>query len=699
MKMNVLKAKTRLLKWSFAALAAFGVVACSEKIDDSDLMTATGDTVESFIEKDEDLTKFNYILKRVGLDRLMASYGTYTCFAPINSAIDVYVDSLYNDTAAVVPHNGMEYNSYEALTDSLCEDIARYHLTSSIYNIITINGGATIRSMIGRDITPQGADSLGRSVLNECRSTIISEDNEVINGMVHKIDKVLFVSSLVLGEELARHEDFSLFFWALERTGLIDSIAKTRKDATYTLVDNLDTPEASSVSLYYPKECKLGFTIFAESDAVFRANGVNDTTDLINKANELYGGSVAWYDYAREKNWTISTGKDYTNRNNALNMFVAYHILYAKMAADRLVFENQPGVAITTSKWSYVNGGEPHDYYETMLPHTLMKIWQPQPGRINYINRYQTNNTLTNTVGEMGTNHELVDPGIRIERTGGVIADNGYVHPINGILSYHENVPKGVLNERMRFDSSSFLEELINNGYRYMYPGDVSKELNDGGSGNRIAFATDFFDDIVCINGDRTQLRYNVKAQWWAHEADIFQGWGYYDLAVRLPPVPTGTYELRITYAIMADKGGFMQFYYGTEPNPQKMTALGIPLDARLSGDDPSIGYTLFYNEEDRGLASDEAMRLRGYMRGPYAFTGHPGEGGYEPTTNGSCRGNNQSVRRILGTIDVKQSEDLWLRIKDVLGTEQYMKWQIDYVELVPKITVIDNDQYTEDWY
>ena len=464
MKTNMLKAKTRLLKWSFAALAACGIVACSEKIDDSDLMTATGDTVESFIEKDADLTKFNYILKRVGLDRLMSSYGTYTCFAPINSAIDAYVDSLYNDTAAVVPHNGMTANSYEALTDSLCEDIAKYHLANSIKNVIAINGGTTIRSMIGRDISPQGTDSLGRSLLNECRATIISEDNEVINGIVHKLDKVMFVSSLVLGDEFARHPEFSLFFWALQRTHLIDSVAKTRKDKTYSLTDYRDTPGDGSVALFYPKECKLGYTIFAESDEVFRRNGINDTTDLINKANELYGGCTAWYDYAREKGWTISTGSDYTNRNNALNMFVAYHILFAKMAQDRLVIENPPGVAITESKWNYVNGGEPHDYYETMLPHTLMKLWEPQPGRVLYINRYQTNNSLTNTVGEMGTNHVLVDPGIIVQRTGGVIADNGYVHPINGILSYHENVPKGVLNERMRFDSSSFLEELINNG-------------------------------------------------------------------------------------------------------------------------------------------------------------------------------------------------------------------------------------------
>ena len=143
--------------------------------------------------------------------------------------------------------------------------------------------------------------------------------------------------------------------------------------------------------------------------------------------------------------------------------------------------------------------------------------------------------------------------------------------------------------------------------------------------------------------------------------------------------------------------GGMMQFYYGTNTNPQQMTALGIPLDVRISGDDPSIGYTRFYEEDDRGVASDEALRTRGYMRGPYAFTGHPGEG-RNPQGDGCCRGNDQTVRKILGTINIKQKDDLWLRIKNVISDETDLKWQIDFVELVP-VSIVNNDKYMEDWY
>jgi hypothetical protein len=56
-------------------------------------------------------------------------------------------------------------------------------------------------------------------------------------------------------------------------------------------------------------------------------------------------------------------------------------------------------------------------------------------------------------------------------------------------------------------------------------------------------------------------------------------------------------------------------------------------------------------------------------------------------------------LRRILDTRNFKQSEDYWLRIKNVLPDgDTNKKWQFDYVELVP-MSVINNEMYSEDWY
>lgn len=668
--------------------------ACNREPDESNLYTFTGQTVGSFVAADSNLTAFSYILKRTGLDRNMATYGQYTCYAPTNAGVQAYIDSLWNDKEAVVEHNGMTANTLEGLTDSLCTDIAKYHLTNGLYSIIAMGGsGATITTMLGRPIS-SSVDSLGRTVLNST-ATIVSEDNEVTNGLVQVVDRVVPRTSRMLGPTLQRLKDYSIFYEALHRTGLVDSVEQSTKGVIYT--KDYDHTDTNGDNLLTPTECKVGYTIFAETDAVMKANGINSFDDLVAYANQVYGGAAAWYDYPREKGIAVSTGTDYTNRFNALNMFVAYHILYVSMAQDQMVFEDKPGVPAGTDKWNYVNGGEPYDYYETMLPHTLMKIWEPQPGKTLYINRWVLNNTLTDEVGTRGSAamHPVRHPGIVIERTD-ITAYNGYIHPIKGMLVYDEHVPNGTLNERVRLDAETFLEELINNGFRNMYANEISA-LNGGGSGARVAYPVNYFNDVICYNGNSTKLRTNVRGDYRAYQADTFQGWGQYDLAVRLPSMPSGLYEFRLFYSPMGH-GGMMQFYWGKSKNVQTMNALSIPLDVRIGADDPRIGWTPFYNEDDRGIATDEAMHNRGYMRGPFSFCGHPGDDGDQSTTK-NCRGDGVvTLRRVLGRVNVKQSDEFWFRFKSVINDDSDLKWQLDFVEFVP-VNIVDNDQYSEDWY
>ncbi|MDD4533837.1 MAG: fasciclin domain-containing protein, partial [Prevotella sp.] len=579
-------------------------------------------------------------------------------------------------------------------SDSLCNDIARYHLTNGLYSIIDMGGsGATITTMLGRPISTS-VDSLGNTVLNGV-STIISEDNEVINGLVQVVNKVVPRTSRLLGPTMQRLKDYSIFYEALSRTGLVDSIAKSTKGITYS--KDYDHTDTNGSSLYTPTECKIGYTILAETDAVMKANGISSFEDLVAYANKVYGGATSWYDYPREKGIPISTGPDYTNRFNALNMFVAYHLLFVSMAQDQMVFEDKPGVPAGTDKWNYVNGAEPYDYYETMLPNTLLKIWEPQPGKTLYINRWVLNNTLTDEVGTIGSSsmHPIKNPGIVIDRKD-ITAYNGYIHPIRGMLVYDEHVPKGVLNERVRLDSETFLEELINNNFRYMYPNEISA-MNGGGSGARVSFPVNYFDDVICYNGESSKLRTIQRGDYRAYQADGFQGWGQYDVAIKIPSLPSGLYEFRLYYTPMGH-GGMMQFYWGKSKNIQSMEPLSIPLDIRIQETDPRIGWTAFYNEDDKGIATDVAMHNRGYMRGPYSFCGHPGDDGDQKTTK-NCRGDGVvGIRRVLGRINIKQSDEFWFRFKSVINDDSDLKWGLDFVEFVP-VGIVDNNRYTEDWF
>ena len=685
-------------------------VSCIKDIDESNLYTSTDDTVETFLQKDSTLSAFNYILTRSGYSQKMETYGQYTCFAPTNQGVMKYIDSLYNDTEALIPHNGMTENSLEGLSDSLCSDISEYHLVSGLYDAITLGSsttGLSVNTFLGRAFTTKTDVNSGNIVLNDV-VTITNSGNEVSNGYVHIIDGVIPHSSRLIGETLQRMEEYSIFSEALQRTGLADSLAKTDRGITYNMEDGDRLNDDFKTPCWYPTTCQYGFTVFAEPDAVFKAKGINSFDDLVQYANSQYGGASAWYDYLNEKGIRVSTGDDYTNRNNALNMFVAYHILGMKMAADQLVFEDN-GQKGNGNSWNYYNycnddellygkEGGPYDYYETMLPNTMMKIWRPgKSSKTLYINRWVQNNTLTDKVGTRGSDamHPVLNKGVVIERTD-IQALNGYVHPIKDILVYNQDVPNGVLHERMRIDVTTFIPEFINNGIRYKVMKEVEED-NGGNSGSRIAFPLDYFENVKSYTG-KNYFRYNVHAAFRLWQSDSFQGWGQYDLAIKLPHVPTsGTYELRFYYAC-ASHMGFVQFFIGESSNIQDMRALDIPLDMRIDGTDPRIGWTPFYEEEDQGIATDKAMRTRGYMRGPASCYGHP------ENTTPDMEANNErgdamgpQLRKILGRVEMKQGQDYWLRMKNAT-TSDALKWQFDFIEIVP-VDIVDNDKYSEDWF
>ena len=696
------------------ALMTMGLfTACNPEPDESDLYTATGKTITDFIKGRDDLSSFRYILERVGLDKNLSSYGEYTCFIPTNEGVAAYINELYNDAMAAKPHNGMESNSLEGLTDSLCSDIARYHLVSGEHS--TINMDPTIPTMLGRSInTESSSDSLGRITLNNV-SVIIEPDNELTNGYVHVTNKVIPRNTRMLPDELERRPEFTIFTQALKLTGLDKLIRVAKKDVTYPDPKDYDHSDTDGTVLFAPTECRIAFTIFAETDAVFKANGINDINDLINQANVWYGGASAWYDYPNDKGISISTGTDYTNRFNTLNMFVAYHILKAGMSEDQLVYE----WTASNTYWNYTNGAQPYDYYETLLPNTLMKIWQPKGNqksntavsRATFINRYIALNTLTDEVGTMGSAgmHPEINPGVRVNRTidngtepTNIQAYNGYIHSIRSILLYDRDVPQGVLHERMRFDSMTFLPEFINNEFRFA-SSETVKGWNGGGSGSRIAFPLNYFDNVASYTNEN-RLRFNVIGAYNAWQSNTFQGWGYYDLAVKMPPLPSNTYEFRIFYTPMGH-GSMMQFYQGSSSSLSSMMAIGIPLDTRIEIDDPRIGWTQFTKEDDYGIATDAAMRNRGYMRGIYSYGDHadykdlntlPGVINDERNMRYTTTGNN-SLRRIMGRFTIKQGDEFWFRIKNVTDLNN-LKWQLDYVEFVP-IDVVDNPSYSEDWF
>ena len=672
------------------AAALVNVVSCKEDIDESNLYTFTGETIEDYLaNRSEQFSSFNYILGRIGYDKILSAYGTYTCFAPTNEAVQQYIDSLYDDTVNTdFEHNGMTQRGLEGLTDSLCEDIALFHLLNTEVMGVNMGNGMTIKTMLGRDINTS-IDPESGAVLISRASTITSMDNELENGVLHEIDCVIRRSNMLVAGEMENHpEQFTIFSQALKLTGLADSLTEISR----TDFDPVDNPH-----FYMPEKCELGYTIFAETDDVLAENNINSIEDLVAYANQVYANSAVegsgWYDYARNHHKTVSTGTDYKNPWNALSMFVRYHILDFKLPYNKLVNNHNQ-----ISKVTLV------EYYETMLPYTQLKITR-NSNRL-FINRWQANTSLTDMIAELGTAamHTVLSTGVGLDsQNAQVAAVNGYIHPIKGMLVYDENVPKGVLNERLRFDDTAFLGEMMSNSFRRISDSEVNalnggKTGSDGNlSGNYIRIPPGFLKNLVIYNGDDTRLYYlpGQSSGWSNYQGDEFNCKGRFDFAFRLPPVPDGTYELRIGYTANGNRG-MLQFYLGTSSELSSMKALDIPLDMRIvpvnNADltpDVNTGWCDWSRCDDKGVETDANMRNLGYMRGPLYYTVGINTGNY-------ARSNREDMRRILAKQDFKQDE-YWLRFKTVLEGDAW-QFHLDYIEFCPE-NVYNNTRYVEDMY
>ena len=683
--------KNHFTKLWCCLIAVLSITSCSEHIDESNLYVSMEETINDYLSSRPEFSNFHYILQRTGYDKILSAYGQYTCFAPTNEGVIEYIDSLYDDEVNVAfPHNGMTERSLEGLSDSLCLDIALFHLMSSRTISIEMDKGNTLNTLINRDII----SSLGPNgeIMLNAYSMVTEMDVELQNGVLHKIDHALRRSNALVANELSQHEEFSLFSNAVQLCGLGDTlVAQERKGL---IIPKREDDE------YIPKECRLGYTILAETNETFANAGINTLEQLIDSANAWYSGSAAWYDNLRMTGRQVSTGNDYRNPWNALNMFIRYHVLQSKVPFQKL-YQRDHGEAPEFM---------PVEYYETMLPYTLLKINRVSNNTV--VNRWVENSTLTDRVAK------LASPEIAIERRPGItVSDkgysclNGYIHPLtDGILRYDDGVAHGVLNERLRFDVMSILDEAMSNNIRCATDAEL-RGMNGGVTCHNNRFngngfclmAENYFRNIVVYNGDQTKLFYNsAQGEGWAnYQGDEMNCCGAYDFAMRLPPVPAGMYELRMGYSANGNRG-MMQIYQGPTSDLSTMIPVDIPLDMRKepsqdnteANPHPFTGWCDWERCDDKGVATDVNMRYLGFMRGPLGCRRYNRE-----TKSGSVsfRTEHQALRRILLRQNFEQ-RDYWLRFKTMIPENKRTEFHLEYIELCPE-NVYNNNLYAEDMY
>lgn len=702
------------------ALAALGVASftsCSEEIDDSNLYTFTGQTVIDYLRSDSTLSDIARISDYAGMSDRLSAYGTYTCFAPTNEALEVYIDSLYKDVKSGDKHNGL-YTGYgdkvpadsvmnllwkSEKRDSLCKDIIESHVTGQKKTTNDFLTGADITMMLGNTHTPKRVNG---EITMDGTTHFIKTDQEVENGIVQVIDRLFYRSTNYIIDEMDAMGSYKLWVEALRKTG-IDKILQENIRTKGISWFNIE-PETKYPFADYPTKCKVGFTIFAEPDEVLKKEGINNFADLVERANKEYANCKNWYSYVEDAGINVSTGNDYTNQWNALNMFIRYHILHYALSTDKLVYS-----------YNELKDMDVYEYVRTLLPGTMFKLTgiKDPGGNVGEIriNRQLNTPTLTSDPGNTNRNgtayleaNQVIDEGILVGNTkiNSRQASNGYVHPISGVLAYKENVPNNVLNERLRFEFMSLFDESMTNRYRG-YTGADLKSFFGRTDRNitAVRIPEGYFENMVIYNGEASRVYYLTKDEakvgqgssndcWNDYQGDELYCKGAYDFAIKLPPVPKdGTYELRFGYVNNGART-IVQFYLGHSSDRSTMTPCDIPLDQNVQASSVTVGWTNPNTDGDNGAAVDKAMHNRGWMRGPNYFGNMKYGEGTLARFNGT--GGQQHIRRIVTKQYFKQGEENWFRCKTAMPENTEAQFELDYIELVP-VNVYNHPSLTED--
>lgn len=675
----------RAILYTFVCVSSFLATSCVEDIPEENRFTWTGELISTYLEKQpEKYSKFITILKKANISdkaesslfQTLSTYGSYTCFAPTNEAIDRYLTEMSKDPE----RTKITSSDVELLRDSVATEIAKNHIIASKYKASDTNGRFPKRTMNLRSIKIVVKD--GEYIIDN-KIRISETDIETENGTIQTIEEVISPSNKNLYEHVCLHNEFKLFAKAIEATGLNKLLETHEIDPEYKGGDKAPKyikleGEALSPDVKY--QC---YTILLETDELL-ANPNNNhlgipitsIEDLETLAQEFYGDEAPG---------------EYTNENNALYKYVLYHII------DRqLYYEgNVPGAFVMQG---YSNKGfnseanlpttfDRQDYFETMLPYSLIKVTRP------FTNENYKNDIVINYAQENGT--KCVDPKMSKYLNVTVLsrdksgvenfnqeAQNGLLHTIDKILVYNEDEMAGnVLNERMRWDVSSLFPELTNNGVRWQDSNDYNTTYIPNGYCDRLRV------NGVLVNTSIIYLRPHktyVDGGYANYQGDELLAIGRYDFEYRIPHVPPGDYEIRFGYSSSGLRA-ITQIYFDNK-------VCGIPIDMALGGKNPLIGWEKDKESVNENKALDKAMRNRGYMKGPASCHLEDGK---------SMREAASSLRLIIGKFKLEKG-DHWLRFKNVTENDKkdgdWVQFNQDFFELVPT-SVTDNPAKPEDQY
>ena len=559
--------------------------ACSDEIDKRDRYTFKGLTVADYINSQKDLSMFSQIMSRSynasnsrnTVATLLGTRGHYTVFVPTNEAVKTYLYSIYGTKAY-----NIDTISEETANRIVLNCIMDFGNNEAFRQTDLYEGALTESTINDRHLIIHFGDfGDGSFVKINGTSRIIEGDLECTNGYIHIVDQVIKPAPNTLPGLMETIGNIRIFTHLLEMTGWEDSLISFR-DRSYV------RPGES-----YPQYRIHGYMAFTETDEVFHKDwGI--PLPVTNKEN---GGVANWeeieYSIAKkcQEAYPAATEKDFKSMGNAVNQFVSYHLIPFKQPFDKLVSTNHIRGYSQDCEKIGVERINIWNYFQTMgKPNRLLKITETAVDGIKHLNRHSFyDNTFCGTYKETSCDIE----GITIHGDNGVWENycvNGYYYPIDNILLYDEKVKNVVLNERIRYNFTQNLPEVISNNLQFS----TTNNLTDN-----------YCDNLILRNGCTMAASPTTAG-------GVIYGYGQIrfqttDFTAKLMSVPfPGKWEVRITYPSNhnLDNKSTIIFrkFFGTHPH--SVTGMTYKGELQVTNTD------LMNIEKDEDLGYDSVLCL-----------------------------------------------------------------------------------------
>ena len=687
-------------------------VSCSDEPEGEYFYSFTGEMASDYLKnRPEQYSQFTKIVEKAKLMDLLATYGQYTCFVPTNDAVDAYLKN-------------RNIKSIDDLSKADCDTIARTHIISggilSTFDLVPHGTtGLSLLNMIGRYISTSNGELNGQPVvmLEGLAHIDLEHQNDTVeNGIMQSIDLVLEKSNSYAADILGNNPSMGLFYQALQATDVYNDIL---------LVEDEDYDAKSYKKYYYtsdfwrevawvPDTRKYGYTIFVEPDSLYRAKFKEMNISTANgELRALYDLACKLYDptYPDDVNATGHSFEHLTDSINPLRRFVQYHILNRSVPGVDKLTAPVMNVGSTNEAFGFntkiVN---PVDWYQTLLPHTLMKFEQLTVDIDELGN--DCRGIDRDKVGERFINRRYAAPEFthrgawidsRVDTLYEHDAINGHFFYVDDIVAFTKEVRDEVQNMRIRMDFSSVFPEVMTNDLRQN--GDPTKDDASGSpddsavpvNGRNFYFPDGYLDGVSFTNCYCVLRRPHTN--FWSWQGDEWNLFGDYDFTFRIPPVPySGEWQLRLGFCALPTRG-VMQTYFDGIPQ-------GIPLDMTKFLDSELYIGDRFVNDEKLGdynnKTDEEKAEEQKLLKNLSAYRDGRSQYHFNPSSGEQYffLGNPRTYRRVLCQTYIDAHKDHYLRFRVASDGKQgnNNEFMLDFFEMVPKsVYAVDGEGAIED--